>query len=560
MPIVPVVTQTPTNTPDVQGPPVAPMRNSAPEQIEQTGATLQQAGLREMSAGQSVALRIQEQMDDANVKAAESKFIQSAVDTLHGDNGYMNKQGADAINGYDDATQAIVQAKKDVLDSLGNNVQKTMFNQVAQQHLVTLGAQMSEHRAQQRIEYTSTQAASRADSMRAMAQNSDIGSDDQNKFIETGVSEIQNAMQIRGIPADSDQAQKAERAFRSQITQDNVSRLMEDGKFEDANKLLSEQMQAGNVEGDTGDRLRRAIRGNLIRTENIQSADNIFAPYDGKQLRATDLGAMLTKAGDIKNPEQQKAVQDLVRSKFNEVHTLQAQEYRDNLNDVVNYKAANGTLKGVDPTKWGQLDAADQADLMKPPAQETDLQTWYNFATQPDSLTLDNVKQAFNTGKLTKGDFKFFTERAMAAQKQNDYTQEASDVNGRINYFANQAGMNVYGSVNGSTQAQTPQDKTAHGALTLAVQNEIDRVKAQNHGKVTSDQVDQIIKKQLTQQTITTSQRSAFNPLVAVGLEDRNVTGSKFTFQMPKGATMVVPGSDNKMHYSDGKNDLGAVE
>ena len=29
---------------------------------------------------------------------------------------------------------------------------------------------------------------------------------------------------------------------------------------------------------------------------------------------------------------------------------------------------------------------------------------------------------------------------------------------------------------------------------------------------------------------------------------------------VPKGATYTVPGSDGKMHYTDGKNDLGVVK
>lgn len=552
MPIVPVVTQSPTNTPDVQGPSVTPMRNAFPGQMEQAGATMEQSALRQMSTGQSIALRIQEQMDDANVKAAETKFIQSSMDVLHGPNGYLSKQGADAINGYDDAAQNLVKAKKDVLDSLGNNVQKTMFNQVSQQHLVTLGAQMSEHRAQQRIEYSSTQAASRADSMRVMAQTSPIGSDDQNKFIETGVSETKNALQIRGIPADSDQAQKAERAYRSQITQDNVSRLMEDGKYEDANKLLTEQMQAGNVEGDTGDRLRRAIRGNLIRTENDRSADNIFAPYQGKQLRGTDLEEMLNKTNDIKNPEQQKVVQDLVRSKYNEVHTMQAQEYRDNLNDVANYKAANGTLKGVDPTKWGQLDAQDQAELSKPPAQQTDLDTWLTLKTNPDALTLNNVNDAYARGLLAEPQYKSLVEDAVKAQNKPDYVQQASAVEDRIKYVADQNGMNVYGRLNGIDTPQTAQDKARHVALSIAVQNDIDRAKEQNHGKVTDADVDKIIAKQVVQQTVTINKHG--------WLWDSTEKQKKYRFEVPAGAvgTESIGGVS---HWKGAKGeDLGEVK
>jgi hypothetical protein len=552
MPIVPVVDQNTPGNPAVQAPTVAPMRNYAPQQIEQLGQATEQAGLASMRTNQAIGERIQEQMDDANVKAAESKFIQSATDILHGDKGYMNQRGADAINGFDPSSQALIKAKKDVLDSLGNEVQKYIFNQWSQQHLATFGAQMSQHRAQQRVEYTSAQALARADSMRSMAQNSEIGSKDQNVSIETGVSEIKNALSLKGIPADSEEAKKYERAFRSQITQDNVSRLMEDGKYEDASKLLSEQMKAGNVEGDTGDRLRRAIRSNLQRTENIEATDKIFQPYVGKELKATDLEAMLAKVNEITNPEQRVQVDSMVKSKFSEQHSIQQQKYRDNLNDVVNFKYGNnGSLKGVDPVKWGALDAKDQYELSKPEAVETDLNTWYGFITKPDTLTLPNVNNAYARGLLSKGDFKGFTERAMEVSKKNDYVQEANDINGRIDYFANQAGLKIYGT-------QTPEDKVKHGALTYAVQNEIDRVKKQNHGKITSEQVDQIVKRELTQQTLQ-QLRSPFNPAAWFG--NRFSTSQKYTFEMPEGAVGTGQGADGKMHYVDAQgNDLGEVK
>lgn len=561
MPMVPVVSQDAGSTPEVGAPGVAPMRNFAPEEIQQTGATIERAGESQMRSSQEVATHIQGMMDDASVKAAETKFIQSATDILHGDNGFMMKRGVDAVNGYDPAAQALSKAKQDTLESLENPVQKYQFNRVAQQHLVTFGAQMSQYRSQQRIEYSTAQAAARADSMRSMAQNSDIGSADQNRYIESGVQEVKNTLSFKGVPADSDEAKEAERKFRSQITADNVSRLMEDGKYEDAKTLLAEQMKAGNVEGDTGDRLRRAIRGNLTRTKNIEQADSIFAPYQDKQLQGTDLAAMLQKTAKIENPEEREHVQDMVRAKFNEIHSVQALEYRDNLNDVVNYKYKNnGSLKGVDPLKWGKLEPYDQAQLTKPTAVEDDLDTWYKFATDPKAATLENVNHDFARGLLSKGSYKTFVEKAVSLQNKPEYVQEASDMSGRISYFANQAGMNVYGQKNGAAASQTPDDKAQHGALTMAVQNEVDRVKAQNKGKITSDQVDQIIKKELTQHTLSLDiRRSPLSPLNVLG-NTYTEQKQKRTFEIPTGATHVAPGNDGKMHWTDGSSDLGVVE
>lgn len=562
MPIVPVIDPSTGSTPAVQAPTVAPMQDHSADQTQRMGATIQQAGESSLRTTQNIQLHIQGLLDDANVKAAETKFIQASTDIMHGQNGYMNTRGADAINGFDGAQQDIIKAKKDILDSLSNDIQKHEFQQVATQHLVTFGGQMSQHQNQQRVQYSSEQAASRADSMRSMAMNSDIGSADQNKYIETGVQEIQNALRFQGVPADSDQAMKAERSFRSQITQDNVSRLMEDGKYTEAGTLLTDQMKAGNIEGDTADRLRRAIRGNLQRTENIQQSEDIFAPYKDKQLRATDLESMLADAQKIDNPEQRQHVQDMVRAKYNEQHTMQAQEYRDNLNDVVNYKAQNnGSLKGVDPVKWGKLSPSDQADLQAAPAAQTDLNTWYKFKTQPDQLTLPNVNDAYARGLLSKGDYKSFVDDAARAQNKPEYVQEASAVGDRINYFAGQAGLPVYDG-----QAKTPEQKAQIGTLHYRVQNDIDGIKAQNHGKITSEQVDQVIKKELTQQTLQSGpERSAWNPLVVAHIEDRVPTIKKRQFELPSGksgvATHVAPGSDGKMHYTNTNGeDLGMVQ
>lgn len=553
MPFVPVVDQSASSTPTVQAPSVAPMQDHSPEQTQRLGSTIQQAGEQSLRTDQAIQLHIQEQMDDANVKAAETRFIQSSTNILHGDKGYMNTRGSDAINAYDGATQDIIKAKKDVLDSLGNDIQKHMFQQVAQQHLVTFGGQMSQHRNQQRVEYSATQAASRADSMRSMAMNSEIGSADQNKYIETGAQEIQNALRFQGVPADSDQAKKADRSFRSQITQDNVSRKMEDGDYVGANAILTDAMSKNQVEADTADRLRRAIRGNLQRTENIQQSESIFAPYQNKELRATDLESMLQDAQKIDNPEQRQHVEDMVRAKYNEQHTLQAQKYRDNLNDVVNYKAQKGTLKGIDPVKWGALSPSDQADLQTAPAAQTDLNTWYAFRTQPDTLTLANVNEAYSKGKLSKGDYKSFVDEATKLQNKPEYVQQAGDVGERIKFFAGQSGLPVYGP-------QTPEQKAQIGELHYKVQTDIEQIKNQNKGKITGEQLDQVIKKELTQRILNVP-RAEFSPMRLFG--DTTYTENRFNFQIPRGAAgKVLNKGDGKMHWTDatGKTDLGVAE
>jgi hypothetical protein len=539
------------------------MQNAAPEQVQEMGAAMSRAGLTAYSKGQQIQMRIQEQVDDANVKAAETKFIKTATDTLHGENGYLNKQGVDALNGYDGAAESLAKSKQEILDSLGNDVQKHIFQQVAQRHLVTFGAQMAEHRATQRTQYTANEAINRADSMRSMAQNVDVGSKAQSVYIEAGVAELGNALSTKGIKADSEQYAKAVRDYRTQVTQDNVNRLIVAGSYADAKTLLGEQMQAGNVDPDAADRMRATIQSNVERVEVSNKADEIFSPYKGKQLQATDLESMLKEVESIKNPEQRRQVESLVKGQFSEQHAIQQQKYRDNLDYVVNYKYShNGSLKGIDPVRWGALDSKDRYELTRPPATETNLDTWFNFVTKPETLTTNNVKAAFMRGLLSKGDFRALTERAATMENKPDYVQDANAINLRIDYFASQFGMNVYGAFktpDGKTTTAnlTPDDKMKLGSLKFKVMQDIDRIKAQNHGKVTADEVDAAIKRELIQRTLQIP-RSAWSPLAIFG--NRYSESKKYNFEVPAGATHVAPGSDGKMHYTDGQNDLGVEE
>lgn len=545
MPIVPVVSPDASQTPEVPSVGVNPMRNYQPQEQIEAGATAERAGLQQTRVAQEFSLRLTDAVNDAAVKAALGKLT-AAGTAIHND--YSTKLGADAIDGYDAATQSLAKTKQDIQASLTNDVQRYEFSRIAQQHLVTFGGAMQEHRAQQTRAYLSTEALSRMDSNRSMAQAAQPGSKDQQKYIDSGVAEIPAAYPGAGPDARA----KAERAYRSSITQDNVSRLAEDGRYQEANEMITEQQKAGYLEPDTGDRLRRIVRSNLQRTENIDTANSIFAPYQGKDLKADDLTAMLAEVGKIDNVEKREVVEGLVKQQFSEQHSIQQMARRDNLNYVVNYKYShNGSLKGVDPTKWASLDAKDQYDLTRPEAQETDLSTWYNFITHPETLTTDAVNKAFNTGKLTKGDFKMFTMRAMELQNKPERVQEANAVSDRIDYFANQAGLKIYGQT-------SDKDKAIHGELTYAVQNEIYRVKSENNGKITADQVDSIIKKELTQKTLN-QLRSPWNPMRLFG-SDYSTT-KKYTFQMPYGTQGTQMGTDGKLHYTDGKgNDLGVAE
>ena len=127
---------------------------------------------------------------------------------------------------------------------------------------------------------------------------------------------------------------------------------------------------------------------------------------------------------------------------------------------------------------------------------------------------------------------------------------EAQGVNDRIKYFAGQAGVNV--------NPKSTEDKATYNALHYRIAQSIEQIKTQNSGKATGDQVDKAIQQQLIQHTISTP-RSPFNPIRILG-GSATSDSQKYTFQIPRGATHTVPGSDGKQHYTKARGQDFVVE
>jgi hypothetical protein len=175
---------------------------------------------------------------------------------------------------------------------------------------------------------------------------------------------------------------------------------------------------------------------------------------------------------------------------------------------------------------------------------ETDLVSY--FTQHPDMVTPANIDAA--RPKLANSTYLSLMGKAQDYATNPQTVIQAQDVNERVKFYAEQAGVN--------TSPKTPADKMTYDTLMHSVQTGVDQIKEQNKGKATPEQVEGLIKQQLIQHTIATP-RSPWNPLA---LFSPNSTQQKYGFQMPAGATHVAPGSDGKMHYTDGTLDLGVVQ
>jgi murein DD-endopeptidase MepM/ murein hydrolase activator NlpD len=192
---------------------------------------------------------------------------------------------------------------------------------------------------------------------------------------------------------------------------------------------------------------------------------------------------------------------------------------------------------------------------------ETDILA--GFAQDPTTLTPENVEAAHS--RLANSSYLSLMEKATAMQNNPKGVQEAQAVSERVKYFAEQAGLNISGTVkrpDGTVAAAkpTPADKQDFTALQFQVDEGINQIKSQNHGKATQKQVDDLIQGLLVKRAFTQPTMHWYDPLSWVGVDHPMDSTQKYQFQMPSGATHVAPGSDGKLHYTDGKNDLGVVQ
>jgi hypothetical protein len=124
MPTVPII-DSPSVSPEVGNaqpfvaPGVEPVKNFAPDQMVKQGTAVQNAGNTMMKIGEM----IQDQIDDANTKAADSWYTSQAQNVLFDkDSGYLNSIGIKAKDGYAPTQEKLAKLRSDAEVALGAGV------------------------------------------------------------------------------------------------------------------------------------------------------------------------------------------------------------------------------------------------------------------------------------------------------------------------------------------------------------------------------------------------------------------------------------------------------
>jgi len=397
-----------------QAPQIATAENLAAQQEVRFGQAMTQAGNVAFRVGSA----IQDDIDDANAKAADTWMLTNANDLLRGQNGYLRSVGKSAVDGFQGTQEALVALGQQALDRTTNDTQKRMLEPVIARNMMTFQTQLLDHYQRETKVYAIGEAKARAD-MRVQlaiqdASNRDVPGSEYRVNEGLALQEITRAGELSGFAPDSAQMTALKQGITTSITQGVVNRMMMDNEYDAAYKFTREQIKGGMVEREAGDRLMTAIDANRDRWMVGDYTSNILQ-YGKAALSTEDKGIQLLKdlgvrrmpeslsdaleiADSIKDDSIRGDVQANLRRQYETMESARKKAYATNLDTVENLVAQSG-IGAVPPLLWNGLDARDQKRIRKGAIQEDDLKVQEELARNPSLLTEKFIDD--NASKMT---------------------------------------------------------------------------------------------------------------------------------------------------------------
>jgi lysozyme family protein len=285
MPIVPII-DAPTVDPQVRdaqpfvAPGVEPMKNFAPEQISKQGAAVQNAGQTMIKVGEM----IQDQIDDANTKAADSWYTSQAQKVLFDpQSGYLNSIGLKAKDGYLPTQEALTKLRTDAEVALTNDVQKRMFSQVAAKHEINFATQMDNHAVKQIRVYAAGESEAREKQYVDLAIADPVG---RANYVATAVQEANDRADLFQLPSDSAQRKAMVQGAYQSVHVGVANDMMLNNKFTDAKSYLDKAYKDEQMDTKTYQTLSKQVDAGYRKEKAVTLGDAIFK--SGQALDTTD--------------------------------------------------------------------------------------------------------------------------------------------------------------------------------------------------------------------------------------------------------------------------------
>lgn len=510
-----------------QAPPVMPMDEATSKQQEELGRAMIAAGNTAYRLGSAM----QDDIDDAATKEADTAAI-GVMTKIRSD--FMSKSGKDAESNYQSSVDQMSSAVNGIMDGLGNDTQKRMFQQVAARNMATFQSQMYDHRNAQTKQWASNEAAARADKYSDLAI---ISYGDRNKTdvagrpmglvnyqanLEIAVQEVRKAASLNGIPEGSEQMKMMEQKVYDKVATGVVNDLMNARQYGQAEAFLDDHP----VDPKVDTTLRSSVDANRKRTTIEELTDNIMQrgvlaadsdpkAYPNKPSKtdtAPDtLREALAKADQIQDPDTRKLVQSNLRSRYEQQDALIAQEYRTLVDNTEQFLAVPGNTIAMLPAgQFGKLRPKDQQQFLKGERQDNELGTMEELARNPSLLS--NEWLAANRTKMTHATYVKLLADVNQPQKVYEASVNATQLNATL---ANNGMLNL-------VDPKSDEDKTASLMLRDNIAKLVNAKQATMKTKMTDADMQVIIDKAIIQDKafLPSWGRDAQKPIAAMTQEE----------------------------------------
>lgn len=485
-----------------QAPPVMPMDEATSKQQEELGRAMIAAGNTAYRLGSAM----QDDIDDAATKEADTAAI-GVMTKIRSD--FMSTSGKDAESNYQSSVDQMSSAVNGIMDGLGNDTQKRMFQQVAARNMATFQSQMYDHRNAQTKQWASNEAAARADKYSDLAI---ISYGDRNKTdvagrpmglvnyqanLEIAVQEVRKAASLNGIPEGSEQMKMMEQKVYDKVATGVVNDLMNARQYGQAEAFLDDHP----VDPKVDTTLRSSVDANRKRTTIEELTDNIMQrgvlaadsdpkAYPNKPSKtdtAPDtLREALAKADQIQDPDTRKLVQSNLRSRYEQQDALIAQEYRTLVDNTEQFLAVPGNTIAMLPAgQFGKLRPKDQEQFLKGERQDNELKTMEELASNPSVLSSAWLEA--NRTKMTHATY----VRLLADVNQPQKVYEAS-------LDADLLNKTLYDNKMGALLEDKETSLRVRENITALIDQEQRRPERKNKGPLNREEKQAIIDRELT--------------------------------------------------------------
>lgn len=423
-----------------QAPQVATAENLAAQQEVRFGQAMTQAGNVAFRIGSA----IQDDIDDANAKAADTWMLTNATQLLRGENGYLRSVGKNAVDGFQPTQEALAALGQQALDRATNDTQRRMLQPVIARNMMTLQTQLFDHYEREAKGYATGEAKARSQMRAQLAiedfKNRDVPTSEYQVNAGLALQEIEKAGELAGFAPDSAQMSALKRGVTTEITQGVVNRLMLDNDYDAAYQFTKSRIKDGMVDRDTGDRLMAAIDANRDRwmidqyAVTIKTYGRVGMPDDEKNnpdKAPESLRDALAIAADIPDPEIRGGVQAALRAQYGQEESMRKAEYASMLDNVENILAMpNATVANIPPAQWAALTPKDQKRLLKGVAQEDELDVMEEITRNPGLLTEEWLDK--NRSRMTRETFNRLLKESKDPAKMFEATVDAQQLNATL--------------------------------------------------------------------------------------------------------------------------------